>query len=58
MAMEKWGCGGCWYEYDPALGDPEGKIPSGTPFEKVPDAWTCPECGAPKSMFGKISVKK
>ncbi len=34
-------------------GDPDGNIPPGTPFEKLPDDWTCPVCGAAKSEFEK-----
>ena len=26
-------------------------IPPGTPFEQLPDDWTCPDCGAAKSDF-------
>lgn len=49
--MKKYVCGICGYVYDPALGDPDGNIPSGTPFEKLPDDWVCPVCGADKSEF-------
>lgn len=52
--MSKYECNVCGYIYDPALGDPDGKIPPGTPFEKLPDDWTCPVCGAPKSDFKKV----
>jgi rubredoxin len=47
-------CSVCGYEYDPAVGDPDGNIPPGTPFEKLPDSWICPVCGAAKSEFEKI----
>ncbi len=53
--MSKYECGVCGYIYDPALGDPDGKIPPGTPFEKLPDDWTCPVCGAAKSEFKKVA---
>jgi len=52
--MEKWECLVCGYIYDPAEGDPAGGIPPGTPFEKLPDDWVCPECGAEKEMFEKL----
>jgi len=52
--MAKYECTVCGYIYDPALGDPDGKIPPGTPFEKLPDNWTCPVCGAQKSDFKKL----
>ncbi|MDR3265473.1 MAG: rubredoxin [Synergistaceae bacterium] len=44
-------CNGCGYEYDPALGDPEGDIRPSTLFEALPEEWTCPECGEPKEEF-------
>jgi rubredoxin len=49
--MEKYVCGVCGYVYDPAEGDPEGKIPPGVPFGKLPDEWVCPICGAGKDEF-------
>lgn len=52
--MAKWKCVVCGYVYDPAIGDPDGGIAPGTPFEKIPDGWVCPECGAAKSDFEKI----
>jgi len=51
--MEKWKCKVCGYIYDPENGDPDGDIPPGTPFNKLPDSWVCPMCGAPKDMFEK-----
>jgi rubredoxin len=51
--MEKWECKICGYIYDPEQGDPDGNIPPNTPFEKLPDEWVCPVCGAPKDMFEK-----
>lgn len=52
--MDKYLCTVCGYIYDPAVGDPTANIASGTPFEKLPDSWVCPVCGAPKDMFEKI----
>jgi len=50
-AAMKYECLLCKYVYDPALGDPGGRIPPGTPFEKLPDDWLCPLCGAGKEFF-------
>ena len=36
---------------DPALGDPDSGIASGTPFEAIPADWLCPICGARKASF-------
>lgn len=52
--MSKWKCKVCDYIYDPAKGDPDNNIPVGTPFEEIPDDWTCPECGVGKEEFEKI----
>ncbi len=52
--MAKYKCAVCEYVYDPELGDPDGGIKPGTPFEKLPDDWVCPVCGAAKSEFEKI----
>ncbi|MGC9977236.1 MAG: rubredoxin [Syntrophales bacterium] len=52
--MSKYLCEICGYLYDPEEGDPSEGIPAGTPFEKLPDNWRCPVCGADKTMFKKI----
>ncbi len=54
QVMDKYECTVCGWIYDPALGDPDGKIPPGVPFDKLPDDWICPVCGAGKSEFKKI----
>jgi CRP-like cAMP-binding protein len=51
-----WKCTVCDYVYIPEFGDPERGIPPGTPFEELPDSWTCPDCGEPKSVFQKIEA--
>lgn len=53
-AMDKYECNVCGYIYDPALGDPDNKVPPGTPWEKLPADWVCPNCGAAKSEFKKV----
>jgi rubredoxin len=52
--MQKWKCKVCGYIYDPEKGDPDGNIPPGIPFDKLPEDWVCPVCGAPKDMFEKV----
>ena len=49
--MQKYTCNVCGYIYDPAVGDPDNDITPGTPFEKIPDDWCCPECGVGKEDF-------
>lgn len=53
-SMEKYRCTVCGYIYEPEKGDPDGGITPGTPFEKIPDDWVCPVCGAAKSDFEKV----
>jgi rubredoxin len=54
MKMAKYVCQVCGWIYDPAVGDPDGGIKPGTPFESIPDDWVCPMCGAEKSQFEKM----
>lgn len=49
--MKRYRCTVCGYVYDPQLGDPDGGIKPGTPFEEIPDDWACPICGASKDEF-------
>jgi rubredoxin len=52
--MKKYVCDVCGYIYDPAEGDPDGKISPGTPFEQLPADWVCPMCGASKDSFSPM----
>jgi flavin reductase (DIM6/NTAB) family NADH-FMN oxidoreductase RutF/rubredoxin len=54
IKMSKYECTVCGYIYDPEIGDPDGGILPGTPFENLPDTWVCPVCGAAKSEFKKV----
>jgi len=49
--MRRFVCSVCGYLYDPESGDPKGGVPPGTPFEDLPEGWTCPVCGASKEQF-------
>lgn len=49
--MKKYVCDVCGWVYDPAVGDPDNGIAPGTPFEKLPDSFTCPLCGVGKDEF-------
>jgi len=51
---QKYKCLACGYIYDPEVGDEENGIAPGTSFDDLPDDWTCPTCGSPKSMFESI----
>ena len=52
--MEKFVCP-CGYEYDPAVGDPDGGIAPGTKWEDIPDDWVCPVCGLSKDSFSPVA---
>lgn len=56
VPMQKYRCKICNYIYDPVVGDPDGGIQPLTPFEKIPEGWVCPICGADKSEFIKEGV--
>jgi rubredoxin len=47
----QWICKVCSMIYDPTVGDPDSGIAAGTPFEAIPDSWSCPICGTIKANF-------
>ncbi|MCP9772829.1 rubrerythrin family protein [Synechococcus sp. Tobar12-5m-g] len=47
----QWICKVCSMIYDPAIGDLDSGIVAGTPFEAIPDDWSCPICGTRKANF-------
>ena len=49
--MKKYVCTACHYDYDPEVGDPDNGIAPGTPFEELPEDWTCPLCALGKDVF-------
>ena len=51
--MDKYKCTICGYVYEPEKGDTDSGIQPGTPFDKLPEDWVCPVCGADKSAFEK-----
>jgi len=44
-------CSGCGHEYNPEIGDEDSDIKPGTRFKDLPEDWTCPDCGDPKSGY-------
>ena len=52
--MKKYICTVCDWVYDPAVGDPDGGIAPGIPFEELPDDWVCPLCGVGKEEFEPV----
>lgn len=55
--MKKWMCQQCGWTYNEEKGDPAGGIAPGTRWEDVPQDWTCPDCGTPKSDFEMIEIE-
>ncbi len=53
LIMDRYVCEPCGYVYDPADGDPDNGVEPGTPFDKLPEDWVCPVCGATQDMFVK-----
>jgi rubredoxin len=49
--MGKYVCNICGYIYDPEAGDPDAGVKAGVSFQKLPEDWTCPICGAAKDEF-------
>jgi len=49
-------CTECSWIYDPEQGDPDGGIPPGTPWEEIPDDWSCPVCGVGKEDFEPLDA--
>jgi len=49
--LKRYRCKVCGYIYEPEKGDPDSGIKPVTPFEELPDDWTCPICGAGKEDF-------
>lgn len=53
--MDMYKCTKCGYIYNPGSGDASQNIPPKTPFEKLPETWLCPRCGATKKVFVAVS---
>ena len=52
--MKKYKCSVCGYVYNPSNGDSDGGIAPNTPFDKLPEDWTCPVCRVDKSAFVEL----
>ncbi|CAF2268822.1 hypothetical protein HID58_014512 [Brassica napus] len=50
-------CRSCGYKYDESAGDPSYPIPPGFQFDKLPEDWRCPTCGAAQSFFESKMVE-
>ncbi|EYU29328.1 hypothetical protein ABFS82_05G136500 [Erythranthe guttata] len=50
-------CRSCGYNYNQSSGDPSYPIPPGLPFDRLPEDWRCPTCGASQSFFQSKSLE-
>ena len=57
QAPSSYECRACGYVYEPAKGDDQNNIASGTLFTDLPESWRCPVCGVPKSQFVDVGAK-
>ncbi len=53
---DRFRCGDCLTEYDPAEGDPEAGIDPGTPCDALPDSFTCYLCSAGPARFVPVAA--
>lgn len=50
-------CPGCGYRYEVERGDEHEGFAAGTPWSRVPDDWSCPDCGVrDKTDFRVVEV--
>lgn len=49
--MEEYLCNVCGYVYDPIVGDIDGGVEPGIPFEELTEDWVCPVCSVGKEEF-------
>jgi len=52
--MARYGCMICGWIYYEAEGDEALGIAPGTPFEDLPEDFTCPACGVEKDQFDLV----
>ena len=54
--MKRYQCLVCGWVYDEQLGWPQEGITEGTPWQDVPENWTCPDCGVSKADFDMVEI--
>lgn len=54
--MKAYMCVICGFVYEEAKGVPDQGLAPGTKWEDVPENWTCPDCGAPKTDFEMVEI--
>ncbi len=56
-SQDRYECPACGYIYEPNEGDARRQIPAGTPFERLPEDWACPVCGASAAKFKNVGQR-
>lgn len=56
VLSEVYQCSDCLSVYDSAFGDAQANIAPNTPFEQLPEDYTCPVCEGEKVLFEKASI--
>lgn len=56
VLSEVYQCSDCLSVYDSAFGDAQANIAPNTPFEALPEDYTCPVCEGEKVLFEKTSI--
>ena len=54
--LQTMACKLCSFVYDQGEGHKPDQIRPDTPWEEIPETWTCPDGGAPKSEFEEIDI--
>ncbi|MBI1770377.1 MAG: rubredoxin [Bacteroidetes bacterium] len=57
LAVTSFQCSNCLTVYDLKYGDPESGINPGTPFEELPETYSCRVCDSPKKFFKPMHNK-
>jgi rubredoxin len=53
--MKSWECIACGWVYREEKGHRESGVEPGTPFQDLPEDWTCPLCGVGKDQFEELT---
>ena len=53
---ESYQCSNCLSIYEESVGDPLANVPAGTPFEALPDSYTCHVCDTSKKYFKPLMM--
>jgi len=56
--MAQFQCPGCRYVYDEAKGERHEGFPPNTPWARIPEDWSCPDCAVrDKADFVRLNAE-